>query len=174
MTPSPAGLPKPQHGQPCPCGSGNLFENCCGPILARQRPAATAEQLMRSRFTAHVAEDFLHLHRTHLPTAKLPYVAEAESGPAMHWTRLVIHSHEIAKDPDLAFVDFSAFFAEDRAERELREKAEFRRIDGEWLYTRAVRSGPAPFKTAAPKVGRNDPCPCGSGKKYKQCCLLRA
>lgn len=22
------------------------------------------------------------------------------------------------------------------------------------------------------KVGRNDPCPCGSGKKYKQCCLL--
>ena len=29
--------------------------------------------------------------------------------------------------------------------------------------TQVVRSGP--------KVGRNDPCPCGSGKKYKQCCL---
>jgi hypothetical protein len=27
--------------------------------------------------------------------------------------------------------------------------------------------------TAAPKVGRNDPCPCGSGKKYKKCCLLK-
>ncbi|MBI3845321.1 MAG: SEC-C domain-containing protein [Planctomycetes bacterium] len=25
--------------------------------------------------------------------------------------------------------------------------------------------------TAAPKVGRNDPCPCGSGKKHKRCCL---
>lgn len=25
-------------------------------------------------------------------------------------------------------------------------------------------------KTAAEKVGRNDPCPCGSGKKYKKCC----
>jgi uncharacterized protein YecA (UPF0149 family) len=23
------------------------------------------------------------------------------------------------------------------------------------------------------KVGRNDPCPCGSGKKYKRCCLLK-
>src|SRR5262249_44973737 len=23
----------------------------------------------------------------------------------------------------------------------------------------------------APKIGRNDPCPCGSGKKYKKCCL---
>ena len=25
----------------------------------------------------------------------------------------------------------------------------------------------------APKTGRNEPCPCGSGKKYKQCCLAR-
>ncbi len=29
---------------------------------------------------------------------------------------------------------------------------------------------PKPVKRAEPKVGRNDPCPCGSGKKYKQCC----
>lgn len=28
-----------------------------------------------------------------------------------------------------------------------------------------------PFKRDSPKVGRNDPCPCGSGKKYKKCCL---
>jgi len=28
-----------------------------------------------------------------------------------------------------------------------------------------------PFKRSAPKVGRNEPCPCGSGKKYKKCCL---
>jgi uncharacterized protein YchJ len=27
----------------------------------------------------------------------------------------------------------------------------------------------APIRSAEPKVGRNDPCPCGSGKKYKQC-----
>ena len=26
------------------------------------------------------------------------------------------------------------------------------------------------LKTSYPKVGRNDPCPCGSGKKYKKCC----
>ena len=29
----------------------------------------------------------------------------------------------------------------------------------------------APLVRAAPKVGRNDPCPCGSGKKHKKCCL---
>ncbi|MBN1125894.1 MAG: SEC-C domain-containing protein [Sedimentisphaerales bacterium] len=27
-----------------------------------------------------------------------------------------------------------------------------------------------PIKLEQPKVGRNDPCPCGSGKKYKKCC----
>ena len=30
---------------------------------------------------------------------------------------------------------------------------------------------PAPVVRDSPKVGRNDPCPCGSGKKYKKCCL---
>ena len=55
----------------------------------------------------------------------------------------------------------------------LHEKAEFARHEGSWIYTRPLREGPAPFKQAAPKVGRNDPCPCGSGKKYKHCCLLR-
>ena len=38
-----------------------------------------------------------------------------------------------------------------------------------WLERRALQS--APIRRAAPKVGRNDPCPCGSGKKYKHCCL---
>jgi len=28
-----------------------------------------------------------------------------------------------------------------------------------------------PFQRESPKVGRNDPCPCGSGKKFKKCCL---
>jgi preprotein translocase subunit SecA len=32
-----------------------------------------------------------------------------------------------------------------------------------------VRAGSEPGGDAVPKVGRNDPCPCGSGKKYKQC-----
>ena len=29
----------------------------------------------------------------------------------------------------------------------------------------------APLVRSGPKVGRNDPCPCGSGKKHKKCCL---
>lgn len=129
---------------------------------------------MRSRFTAHVAGDEAHLHRTYQATASLPFVAEPNSEPGLPWTRLVIHSHTIGPAPETAFVDFSAFYNENDQERALQEKAEFRRVAGEWIYTRAVRQGPAPFKAAQAKPGRNDPCPCGSGKKYKQCCLLKS
>ena len=124
---------------------------------------------MRSRFTAHVAHDYPYLHRTYGPTARLPYVAEAEGTP-IAWTRLVVHAHEPGKNADTAYVDFSAFFTENGVESALHEKSEFLRRDGEWVFQRPVRQGPAPFKVAQPKPGRNDPCPCGSGKKYKQCC----
>jgi SEC-C motif-containing protein len=172
MASTPTRNEKPQLGQPCPCGSGKLFDACCAPLLAGERKAATAEELMRSRFTAHVAHDYRYLHFTHHPTASLPYVEETDDSPVV-WTKLVVHSHELGKQPDLAYVDFSAYFTEQDQQGALHEKSEFRRLDGAWLFTRPVRQGPAPVK-AAVKVGRNDPCPCGSGKKYKQCCLAKA
>jgi len=47
-----------------------------------------------------------------------------------------------------------------------------RKIHAYWLDRRA-ESGPAtqPIRRSTPRVGRNDLCPCGSGKKYKKCCL---
>jgi SEC-C motif-containing protein len=90
------------------------------------------------------------------------------------WTRLVVHSHAPGKSPDVATVEFSAYGMEGGAEQVLHEKAEFVREGGEWIYTRPLREGPAPFREAARKPGRNDPCPCGSGKKYKHCCLGKA
>jgi SEC-C motif-containing protein len=112
----------------------------------------------------------LHLHRTYLPTARLPYVEEPDT-PKVPWTRLVIHFHDIGPKPDTAYVDFSAYFQAGGGEQVMQEKSEFRRIDGTWFFVRPIREGPAPIKSAQPKVGRNDPCPCGSGKKCKHCCL---
>ncbi len=123
---------------------------------------------MRSRFTAHVLRDYAHLHRTYQATAALPYSEEEDTAP-VQWTRLVVHAHEPGPKPDVAYVDFSAYYKEGDAEQVLQEKAEFVRQNGRWLHTRAVRSGPAPVKSADPKVGRNEPCPCGSGKKSKHC-----
>jgi SEC-C motif-containing protein len=158
-------------GQPCPCGSGKLFDACCGPALAEKRLPATAEELMRSRFTAHVIGDYAYLHRTYLPTSQKPYVAEPVGEP-IKWTRLAIHSHETGPKPATATVDFSAYFDEQGSEQVLHEKSEFSRIGGKWLFARTLRQGPAPIKSVV-KAGRNDPCPCGSGKKYKHCCLAK-
>ena len=172
MTDSPAPFAPPKADQECPCGSGQPFAGCCRPILAGERPAATAEALMRSRFTAHVARDYRHLHRTYLPTSQEPYIPEDDPAPRT-WTRLVIHDHQPAAKPDMATVDFTAYFQEGDQEQALHEKAEFKRIEGAWFYTGPIRQGPAPIRTTQAKVGRNDPCPCGSGKKYKQCCLKK-
>ena len=128
---------------------------------------------MRSRFTAHVARDYAYLHRTYEPTAKVPYQEETDPW-TQDWTRLVIHSHEPGSNRDAATVEFSAFFVDQAGEHALIERSEFRRADGQWLYTRTLRQGPAPIRSTTPKVGRNDPCPCGSGRKYKHCCLARA
>lgn len=161
---------RPEPAAPCPCGSGQAFGQCCAPVIGQQRPAATAEQLMRSRFTAHFIGDYRHLHRTYLETSRRPYVDDVRPDDVLAWSRLVIHSHEPGPRPDVAYVDFTAYFRHGDTEQALPEKSEFSRIDGQWFYVRSVRTGPAPVKAAA-KVGRNDPCPCGSGRKHKQCCL---
>ena len=52
------------------------------------------------------------------------------------------------------------------------ERSRFRRVDGRWVYTDAEPSSvvsSSPAVLAAAKPGRNDPCPCGSGQKYKRC-----
>ena len=138
--------------------------------MKQERVAATAEQLMRSRFTAHCVGDHRHLHRTYLGTANKPYVEEAAEGVDPTWTRLVIHAHGDGAKPDTAIVDFSAYSKDDGVEQVRHEKGEFSRIAGAWFYVRALRLGPAPVRSAHPKIGRNDPCSCGSGKKFKHCC----
>ncbi|MDP3072516.1 MAG: YchJ family metal-binding protein [Opitutaceae bacterium] len=154
---------------PCPCGSGRTFGECCEPLLKQARPAATAEELMRSRFTAHCIGDHRHLHRTYLETSRQSFVEEAPT-EEVQWTRLVIRAHEAEVKPDRSYVDFTAYFqGNDGAEHPMHEKSEFHRIGGEWFFVRPIREGPAPVR-AVVKAGRNDPCPCGSGKKFKHCC----
>ena len=53
--------------------------------------------------------------------------------------------------------------------------ANVRKIHAYWLERRTEYAPVTePVRRKAPRVGRNDPCPCGSGKKYKKCCLRRA
>jgi SEC-C motif-containing protein len=45
----------------------------------------------------------------------------------------------------------------------------FKQINGDWKYV-AGNVIPTTVTRVGDKIGRNDPCPCGSGKKYKKCC----
>lgn len=69
----------------CPCLSGRAFESCCGPLLNGERRASTAEQLMRSRFTAFARGDSAYLLDTWHSTTR---PATIELDPSIRWYRL--------------------------------------------------------------------------------------
>jgi SEC-C motif-containing protein len=50
------------------------------------------------------------------------------------------------------------------------ELATFRRDEGRWLYVDGQVNPKGAPRQVANKIGRNDPCPCGSGRKAKKCC----
>ena len=76
-------------------------------------------------------------------------------------------------DDDTGEVSFCARYSVHGMPQELREDAFFRKEDGRWFYVDGNVHAKQPVRREEPKVGRNDPCPCGSGKKYKKCCMPR-
>jgi len=157
----------------CPCGSGSPRDACCGPIIADTKPAATAEALMRSRYTAYVEHAYDHLERTLSAEQRTDFSLESTRRWAeqSRWLGLKILRTEGGGPADAeGQVEFSAQFQLDGQEREHVETALFAREDGRWVYAGQLRQPGQTYRRDTPKVGRNDPCPCGSGKKYKKCC----
>jgi SEC-C motif-containing protein len=66
-------------------------------------------------------------------------------------------------------VEFTIRFRREKQDLIQTELASFRRENGEWLYVDGEINPKGPQRMVS-KVGRNDPCPCGSGKKAKKCC----
>jgi SEC-C motif domain protein len=156
----------------CPCGSGLAFEACCGPIIAGA-PAPTAEALMRSRYSAYVQHAYAHLERS-LSTAQRRDFAPADAkrwAEGSEWLGLEIRSVRQGGPEDATgVVEFAARFRVGGQEKTHLETALFAREDGRWVYAGQEEIHPVPVRRETPKIGRNDPCPCGSGKKYKKCC----
>lgn len=156
----------------CPCGSNKTLDACCGPIM-KSGSAPTAEALMRARYSAHVLGEYDYLEesvhsttRDSVDTEKMQRWSEA-----VEWKGLDVLSTEAGGESDeTGKVSFVAKYAVNGIEQEMREDAEFVRENGEWRYLDGTVHGHTPYRREEPKVGRNDPCPCGSGKKYKKCC----
>lgn len=154
----------------CPCGSGRDFAACCGPIIAGT-PGTTPEAVMRSRYTAYTLENMGHLRTTLAPEALTDYdeTAAATWAHQAEWYGLeILECNGGGADDQEGFVEFRARYRMKGQEMVHQERSRFRRHDGLWLYVDG--DIPKPKTRHVEKVGRNDPCPCGSGKKYKKCC----
>ncbi len=157
----------------CPCASGRNYGACCGPVIAGAAKAETAEALMRARYTAYATQnmDFLYLSGGPEVRASFDRNMCMEWSKSAEWQGLEVIATERggAGDSD-GIVEFKANYSVNGKPCLHHETAKFERIDGEWRFIDGDIEGQTPLRRSAPKIGRNDPCPCGSGKKYKKCC----
>ena len=156
----------------CSCGTKRPYSDCCEPIIKGALPSPTAETPMRARSTAFARGeiDFL-LSSHHTRTRAQVKRRELEDwSKRSTWTGLeILATEKGAETDDTGTVSFVARYKTGQNATEHREKAQFEREEAQWRF---VDGGPithAPVVRAGPKLGRNDPCHCGSGKKFKKC-----
>lgn len=116
---------------------------------------------MRSRYSAYVLQLAEYLYYSWHPKTR---PAEDFNWGAQ-WQGLEIIQTRLGRPSDkLGYVEFIARFELNGAISSLHELSRFQRFEGRWVYVDGEQT------PAENRVGRNSPCPCGSGKKYKQCC----
>lgn len=111
------------------------------------------KQLMQSRYDAFIRMDGKYLQET----TTLDVSIDMTLYENIEWLKLdVLDAHD-------NIVEFKAYFREDDKLQVLHEKSLFVEVDGVWKYSEGEL-----FNT---QIQRNESCPCGSGKKYKKCCM---
>lgn len=128
---------------------------------------------MRSRYSAYAMKeiDYLRtsLHPEHRADFNEKNTRTWAEGAEWHGLEILGTTGGGLEDSE-GKVEFSVSYTEQGARKDYRERATFSKKDGVWYL---VSGEPLPAKQVvreAPKTGRNDPCPCGSGNKYKKCC----
>ncbi|MCP4339494.1 MAG: hypothetical protein GY799_11545 [Desulfobulbaceae bacterium] len=150
----------------CPCGSGSTFSSCCLPILDDHSLATTAEMLMRSRYTAFVQQHGQHIQSS-WHTRTRPKTLNFDDHPVV-WLSLQVHSHQDGQAGDNeGSVNFTSSYLENGQLCKLQEDSQFLKEDGLWYYLQGD------CKVTKEKIARNTSCPCGSGQKFKRCCLSK-
>jgi SEC-C motif-containing protein len=156
----------------CPCGSTLLFNRCCQLLITHKQQPISAEQLMRSRFSAYAIKDGQYIFDTYGTTPQLNQsVHEIQSwADECVWLALKIH------DAKTNMVEFSAFYVIDNTLCELRERSNFALEKKRWRYIDGDITKHHEIKT----IKRNETCPCNlydqawsakKGKKFKRCCV---
>lgn len=157
----------------CPCNSGLPYASCCEPLIKGVTAASSPEALMRARYSAFAHQEMPYLLETLHPGQRSDYDEEgaAKWASESDWTGLEIL--DVKGDPateNSGSVEFRASYRRNGEKQEHHELAEFRKSKGIWYFFDGKMVSAGQYRREAPKVGRNDPCPCGSGKKFKKCC----
>jgi SEC-C motif-containing protein len=128
---------------------------------------------MRSRYSAYAMRTYDHLGRSLSAEQQKDYSAEEARrwSEQSEWQGLTILRTEKGGPNDQeGLVEFSARYRSGGEEHEHVETALFKRESDQWVYAGQLSRVGETVRYEQPKPGRNDPCPCGSGKKYKKCC----
>lgn len=147
----------------CYCCSGKPFTECCEPYLSLKQDADSCEALMRSRYSAYCTADTAYLVATLHPSQHTINLAEEITAFAnsVHFCRLHISSS--SQTSTSGQVSFTAYFLHHQKLDTIAELSDFI-YENRWYYKSGQLENIEPIK-----LGRNDPCPCGSGKKFKHC-----
>ena len=157
----------------CHCGSNRAYSSCCGLFLENKAKPETAEQLMRSRYTAFVMNHMDYITQTHHPSSRSSVDTQANTAWSTEadWIGLEILKTVGGQAEDLrGQVEFVARYRRAGVTEEHHELSDFKKENGVWFFFDGKIVGKEAFVRPEPKVGRNDPCPCGSGAKFKKCC----
>jgi SEC-C motif-containing protein len=156
-----------------PLHDPQALEAYCLPFLRGEKRPSTAAELMASRYVAYATGAIDYLLETHDPKTR----TDTDRAATTDWSRRatwqgleIVSTEQGGPDDDVGQVEFVARYAMDGKDHAHHERSQFRRVDGRWHFVNGQKISAPPLKRSAEKVGRNDPCPCGSGKKHKKCC----
>ena len=158
-----------QNNELCPCGSSLPYANCCE-IVHNGGAAPTPEAMMRGRYSAFATGSVRYLEQSLYPAHRKDFDTKAVEkwSKESQWLGLEIVKTEY--DEKKGFVEFIATYKQDGTVRKHHELAEFKKVEDQWYFWDGKMVDLKPVVREEPKIGRNDPCTCGSGKKYKKCC----
>lgn len=150
----------------------DALRNEFGPFLRGEKQAATAEELMKTRYAAYALGDIDYIVSSHHPD-RAHEVDRANTelwSKQSEWLGLeIVSSEKGGPDDEVGQVEFVARYRLKGATFNHRERAQFQKVGGRWYFVDGKEiAGPPIRREKLP--GRNEPCTCGSGKKFKKCC----
>ena len=149
-------------------GSGIGYQQCCGVFHIGDSLPSTAEALMRSRFTAYAIDNSDYILAT-WNAATAPQQSKLTEEEIV-WQRLeIVDTKKGEINDSKGIVEFKAFYLNKGEEFILHEVSRFAKTDGRWFYIDGVVKKVGKI-IQQNNQGKNAPCSCGSGKKFKRCC----